>query len=167
MNYSSLDRRSFQRLLANAFAVQESQVDSQSLSAINEVHRLIGKGALDVDGAIHLIVDCARKVANATGVAVGLLKGDQLVYRARRREVACLLKLQWESAFSRNVRLAGVFDDALTPSSGKAHDHDDVPEDNERVKKIDYPKTFFYSQGNDDCDHLTGEHTTQSPELRG
>jgi len=70
-------------------------------------------------------------------------------------------------AFSRNVRLAGVFDDALTPSSGKAHDHDDVPEDNESVKKIDYPKTSFYSQGNDDGDHLTGEHTTQSPELRG
>jgi hypothetical protein len=82
MTYSSLDRGSFQRLLANAFAVQESQVDSQSLSAINEVQRLIGKGALDVDGAIHLIVDCARNVANATGVAVGLLKGDQLVYRA-------------------------------------------------------------------------------------
>jgi len=82
MTYSSLDRGSFQRLLANAFAVQESQVDSQSLSGINEVQRLIGKGALDVDGAIHLIVDCARNVANATGVAVGLLKGDQLVYRA-------------------------------------------------------------------------------------
>jgi hypothetical protein len=82
MTYSSLDRGSFQRLLANAFAVQESQVDSQSLSAINEVQRLIGKGALDVDGAIHLIVDCARNVANATGVAIGLLKGDQLVYRA-------------------------------------------------------------------------------------
>ena len=78
MTYSSLDRGSFQRLLANAFAVQESQVDNQSLSAINEVQRLIGKGALDVDGAIHLIVDCARNVANATGVAIGLLKGDRL-----------------------------------------------------------------------------------------
>src|SRR6266404_3840246 len=82
MTYSSLDRGSFQRLLANAFAVQESQVDNQSLSAINEVQRLIGKGELDVDGAIRSIADCARNVANATGVAIGLLKGDQLVYRA-------------------------------------------------------------------------------------
>jgi hypothetical protein len=80
--YSSLDRESFQQLLANAFAVQESQMDSQSLSAIVEVQRLIAKGELDVDGAMHLIVECARNVANATGVAIGLLKGDQLVYRA-------------------------------------------------------------------------------------
>ena len=57
-------------------------MDSQSLSAIVEVQRLIAKGELDVDGAMHLIVDCARNVANATGVAIGLLKGDQLVYRA-------------------------------------------------------------------------------------
>jgi hypothetical protein len=82
MTYSSLDRRSFQRLLADAFEVQESQLDSQSLSAINEIQRLIGKGALDVDGAVRAIADCARNVANATGVAIGLLKGDQLVYRA-------------------------------------------------------------------------------------
>lgn len=57
-------------------------MDRQSLSAIVEVERLIAKGKLDVDGAMHLIVDCARNVANATGVAIGLLKGDQLVYRA-------------------------------------------------------------------------------------
>ena len=82
MTYSSLDRGSFQRVLANAFAVQESQSDIQSLSGINEVQRLIGKGALDVDGAIRSIADCARNVANATGVAIGLLKGDQLVYQA-------------------------------------------------------------------------------------
>jgi len=82
MSYSSLDRESFQRLLANAFVVQEGEVDSQSLSAVVEVQRLIGKGELDVDGAMHLIVDCARNVANATGVAIGLLEGNQLVYRA-------------------------------------------------------------------------------------
>jgi hypothetical protein len=82
MSYSSLDRESFQRLLADAFVVQESEVDSQSLSAMVEVQRLIGKGDLDADGAMHLIVDCARKVASATGVAIGLLEGNQLVYRA-------------------------------------------------------------------------------------
>ena len=57
-------------------------MDSQSLSAIVEVERSITRGELDVDGAMHLIVDSARNVANATGVAIGLLKGDQLVYRA-------------------------------------------------------------------------------------
>ncbi len=81
-NFSTLDRESFQTLLANAYAVQQSQMDSQSLSAIVELQRLIGRGDLDMDGALHLIVDRAQNVANATGVAVGLLKGDQLVYRA-------------------------------------------------------------------------------------
>ena len=57
-------------------------MDSQSLSAIVEVERSITRGELDVDGAMHLIVESARSVANATGVAIGLLKGDQLVYRA-------------------------------------------------------------------------------------
>jgi hypothetical protein len=57
-------------------------MNRQSLSAIVEVQRLIAKGELDVDGAMHLIVECARNVANAAGVAIGLLQGDQLVYRA-------------------------------------------------------------------------------------
>jgi len=81
-NFSTLDRESFQKFLANAYAVQQSQMDSQSLSAIVELQRLISRGDLDVDGALHLIVDRAQNVANATGVAIGLLKGDQLVYRA-------------------------------------------------------------------------------------
>jgi GAF domain len=80
--HSSLDREAFQQLLASAFAVQESQMDRQSLSAIMQLQRLITRGELDVDGAMHLIADSARNVANATGVAIGLLKGDQLVYRA-------------------------------------------------------------------------------------
>ena len=80
--HSSLDRETFQQLLAAAFAVQESQIDSQSLSAVMEVQRLVTRGELDVDGAMHHIVESARNVANATGVAIGLLKGDQLIYRA-------------------------------------------------------------------------------------
>ncbi len=78
----SFDRESFQELLANAFAVQESEVDRESLSAIVEVQRLIAKDELDPDGAMHLIVDCARNVANADGIAVAVLEGNQLVYRA-------------------------------------------------------------------------------------
>ena len=79
---SSLDRNSFQRFLANAFAVQESQIDGQMLSAIMEVQRLLSRGDLGLDGALFLIVESAREVANAAGVAIGLLKGDQLIYRA-------------------------------------------------------------------------------------
>jgi GAF domain-containing protein len=80
--YSSLDRTALQKLLANAFAVQQSQMDKQWLSAIVEVQGLISKGELDVDGTMQLIVDRAQSVANATGVAIALFKGHQLVYRA-------------------------------------------------------------------------------------
>jgi len=79
---SSLDRETFQQLLASAFAVQESQIISQSLSPIVEVERLVATGKLDIDGAMHQMVDSARNVANATGVAIGLLERDQLIYRA-------------------------------------------------------------------------------------
>jgi hypothetical protein len=78
----SFDRESFQKLLANAFAVQESQMGTQSLSAIVEVQHLINSASLDLGGAMHLIADRVRDVANATGVAIGLLRGDQLVYCA-------------------------------------------------------------------------------------
>lgn len=78
----TLDRESFQQLLANAFAVQQSRVDRQSLSAIVELQGLIAKGELDAAGVMHLTVDRARNVAHATGVAIGLLKGNRLVYQA-------------------------------------------------------------------------------------
>ena len=80
--HSTLDPESFQSLLASAFVVQESQMDVQSRSAMVEVRRLIMAGKLDVNGAMYLIADRARNVANADGVAIGLLKGDQLVYWA-------------------------------------------------------------------------------------
>ena len=80
--HPTLDPESFQRLLSNAFAVQECGMDTESLSAIVELQGSIGSGELDVDGAMDLIAGRARNVANATGIAIGLLKGDQLVYRA-------------------------------------------------------------------------------------
>ena len=79
---SSVDRESFQTLLASAFAVQESRLDTQSLSAILELQRSITTGEPDLDRTINQIADCARDVANATGIAVALLRGDRLVYRA-------------------------------------------------------------------------------------
>jgi hypothetical protein len=80
--HSTLDPESLQRLLASAFAVQESGMDTQSLSALVELQQSIATGECDLDGAVHLISERARDVANATGIAIGLLKGDQLVYRA-------------------------------------------------------------------------------------
>src|ERR1700687_1296699 len=79
---SSLGRQALQQLLANAFAVQESQIAPQSLADIMEVQRSIARGTLDLDGAMGHIVESARNVANATGVAIGLLNGGQLTYRA-------------------------------------------------------------------------------------
>ena len=81
-NPSSVDPDTFQQLLANAFAVQESQINSQSLFAVMEIQRMLRNGDLDVDGAMHRLVESARNAANATGVAVALLKGGQLIYRA-------------------------------------------------------------------------------------
>jgi hypothetical protein len=89
--HSSPDPESFERLLASAFVLQESLMGTFSLSDIVEARHLIATGKLDANGAMRLIADHARKVANATGVAVGLLKGNQLVYGAGSGSaVACV-----------------------------------------------------------------------------
>jgi hypothetical protein len=78
----NLDHEAFQNLLANAFVVQESGVDVHSLSAVIKLQRIIGSGAVDEQAAMNLVADRARDVANAAGIAVALLNGDELVYRA-------------------------------------------------------------------------------------
>jgi hypothetical protein len=111
----TLDRESFQNLLARASLAQE-YLDSQeatrpsvdptrsavgeqpqemisggyiqSLSAIVAVQRSIARDDVDVDGAMALIAEHARNIANANGVAIGLLEGDNLVYRAGSGSVA-------------------------------------------------------------------------------
>src|SRR5438445_11813827 len=101
----TLDRESFQNLLARASLAQE-YLDSQkatrpavdlppkpaigeqpkeaipvdyirSLSAIAAVQRSIATDDVDVDGAMALIADQGRNVANANGVAIGLLEGKE------------------------------------------------------------------------------------------
>ncbi len=79
---SSFDPEFFQKLLESAFAVQESGVNARSLVCIVEIQRSIKAGHLDVDGTMRLIAEFAQQVAGASGVAVGRLKGDQLVYGA-------------------------------------------------------------------------------------
>ena len=108
---SSLDRESFQQLLAAAFAVQESRMDTQSLSAVIQIQRLIAAGDPDVDRAMHVISEQTRNVANATGVAIGLLQGRQLVYRAGigsaapyvGRHVAATLSVSADTGMDREI----------------------------------------------------------------
>ena len=78
----SVDRESFQELLASAFVVQESGMDAQSLSALVQIQRSITTGKPNVDRTMEQVADRARNVADATGIAIALIQGDQLVYRA-------------------------------------------------------------------------------------
>ena len=79
--HSSLDPESFQKLLADAFVVQESGIETRSLSALVELQEG-ATGELDLDRAMDMVAHRARNVADATGIAIAVLKGDQLVYRA-------------------------------------------------------------------------------------
>src|ERR1700746_3123696 len=78
----SLDRESFETVLASAFAVQQSGIDDESRSALIAIQRSIATGELDLDQTMRLIAERARNIANATGIAIALLKATQLVYRA-------------------------------------------------------------------------------------
>ncbi len=75
------DRETFQKFLANAFAVQQSQINRQSLVDIMEIQRSVASGKVDLDGIMSRVVESARTVANASGVAIGLLHGSRLIYR--------------------------------------------------------------------------------------
>src|SRR5579862_3451037 len=77
---SSPDPASFENFLANVFAVQNSGLDSQSLSALAQLRRSIK--AADLAQAMEMVAERARTVADATGVAVAQLIANQLVYRA-------------------------------------------------------------------------------------
>ena len=80
--HSSLDRESFQKLLTSAFAIQESGMDLQSLSCLIDLQRSITTTGCSADRAMQLAVNHAINIANATGIGIGLLKADELVYRA-------------------------------------------------------------------------------------
>ena len=80
--HSSLNRESFKKLLAGVFSMQESVVDAHSLAALLALEKSIATGEPDLDRAMHLVAHHARNVANATGIAIALRRGDQLMYRA-------------------------------------------------------------------------------------
>jgi putative methionine-R-sulfoxide reductase with GAF domain len=82
--HSSLDpgRESLQSLLSIAFAVQESGLSVLSRSVMAQVQRLNTTNDCGADHVMQVIVGSASKIANAAGVGIALLEGDQLVYRA-------------------------------------------------------------------------------------
>jgi hypothetical protein len=81
---SGLDRQDFEAFLANAFAVQKSGLDTQSLSAVVEVQRFIATARPNTDRALDLIADCSLRVSNASGVAIARLESNQLIYCAAK-----------------------------------------------------------------------------------
>jgi len=81
-SHPSLDPESFEAFLANAFEVQQSGLDPQSLYAVLGVQRFIATPEFNADRALHLIAGCALKISNASGIAIALLESNQLVYRA-------------------------------------------------------------------------------------
>jgi hypothetical protein len=87
--HSTPDRESFQSLLAKAFVVQEILTDARPPAG--DAPPLARVGKLELNDATHLIADRARNVANATGVAIGVLIGDQLFYRAGTGSAADLV----------------------------------------------------------------------------
>ena len=57
-------------------------MDAHSLAALLALEKSIATGEPDLDRAMHLVAHYARNVANATGIAIALRRGDQLMYRA-------------------------------------------------------------------------------------
>jgi len=66
-------------------------MDTQSLSVVAELRRLITTVESDFDTVMQLVADRARKISNATGVGIALLEAGQLVYRAASGSAAAYL----------------------------------------------------------------------------
>ena len=85
---------SFQQLLAAAYVVQqrnerviprEAGADHvQTLVHIAETQNLIQSCQLDLPAATMLIAKQVEKITKASGVAIGIVEGDELVYQATR-----------------------------------------------------------------------------------
>jgi len=57
-------------------------VDAHSLAALLALEKSIATGEPDLDRAMHLVARHARNVANDTGIAIAVRRGNELVYRA-------------------------------------------------------------------------------------
>jgi GAF domain-containing protein len=87
-----LDEDTFQHLLAAAYLVQEqagrpqpeppNRDHTRTLSEIVETQRLIHSQQLDLSVAMSLIAERVQKITSAAGVAIGMVEGKELLYRA-------------------------------------------------------------------------------------
>lgn len=86
-----LDEDTFQHILAAAYVLQEearrvqpkppSRDHTQTLSEIVETQGLIHRRQLDLPAATSLIAERVLKVTSAAGVAIGIVEGEEVVYR--------------------------------------------------------------------------------------
>jgi hypothetical protein len=76
------DGESFQSRLAVAFTAQETGIEAHSLYRLIQIQRLIASHEKDSNDIMHMIAECARDVAHATGIGIALLEGGQLICRA-------------------------------------------------------------------------------------
>ncbi len=81
-DHFAMNSESLQTFLANAFAVQESGLDTRSLEALIEVQHFLAGEEFDLGRAMQLIADHALAVSDASGVGIGLLRSHELVYLA-------------------------------------------------------------------------------------
>jgi GAF domain-containing protein len=100
----SFDRESFQVLLASAFAIQESSTGTKSLSALLDTERSIDAHELDFDQLLQAVADRTRNVATASGIAIALLRGDQLVYRAANGSASSYIGRQMTAVLNVSTR---------------------------------------------------------------
>jgi putative methionine-R-sulfoxide reductase with GAF domain len=87
-----LDEGSFQQLLAAAYVVQahndrlvvrkRKPDGTHTLSEIAETQRLVQTQQLGLQAATQLIAERLQQITNASGIAIGIVEGDELVYRA-------------------------------------------------------------------------------------
>jgi len=115
----ALDEVSFQKLLEAAFVLQEHNQRQQgnetqpdlnaSLAAIVETHNLIQTRQLDFKTAVSLVAEQAQRMTGASGVAIAIVQGNQLAYRAASgtasRDAATVVPI--ESAVSAESLLEG------------------------------------------------------------
>jgi len=74
--------RALSIIFANAYSVQESEIDADALRTIVEIQELIDANDSYPGAAVRLVAERARSLADADGTAIGILKQGRLVYEA-------------------------------------------------------------------------------------
>ena len=79
---SNLDRGSFERILERASSAQQSSMSTHSFPAAAKLPTAITGGSTELERAMHAIARETRRLTNAGGAAIAVVKGDELVYCA-------------------------------------------------------------------------------------